>query len=206
MVIVFGSVAEGDLRKAVIMDANTYKELKSILINMDETYYQAAQREFPEFLERAVSPPSVGQSPDQDQALLTTTRPHIELKNTATDVGGINLDPALLDLQIKRDGKGIPLPLQQQPSGDMQIDGFLPIIIKVTPINVPLFLGFSDEKTPSDSAQEKDRMNLSGDGFSPWRCDTVALISNFFYPHPSLPQSGGGVGSIGVKLRKFFRT
>ncbi len=63
--------------------------------------------------------------------------------------GGINLDPAMLNLQIKHDGNGIPLPIDQQPIGNMKIDGFMPVIIKVTPINnLPLLLGIVD-KEPS---------------------------------------------------------
>ena len=67
--------------------------------------------------------------------------------------GGIDLNPALLDLQIKRDGNGIPLPLPMQPIQDMHIEGFLPVIINVTPIvNLPLLLGIADEESPSDAA------------------------------------------------------
>ena len=61
--------------------------------------------------------------------------------------GGIDLNPALLDLQIRRDGNGVPLPLPMQPIQDMHIEGFLPIIINVTPItNLPLLLGLADTK------------------------------------------------------------
>ena len=81
-------------------------------------------------------------------------------------VGGINLNPALLDLQIKRDGNGIPLPINQQPIGNMKIEGFIPVIINVTPVNLPLLLGVNEQK-PSDSqpAQQsrippKDSMDL----------------------------------------------
>lgn len=63
------------------------------------------------------------------------------------EVGGINLNPALIDLQIKRDGNGVPLPLYQQPVESINIEGFLPVIINVTPItNLPLLLGIADEK------------------------------------------------------------
>ncbi len=58
--------------------------------------------------------------------------------------GGINLNPALLDLQIKRDGRGIPLPMEFQPIGDMRIEGFLPIILNVSPVSLPLLLGFAN--------------------------------------------------------------
>lgn len=58
------------------------------------------------------------------------------------DVGGINLNPAFLDLQIKRDGRGIPLPIQQQPLDQMNINGFFPVIIYVAPANLSFVLGF----------------------------------------------------------------
>jgi hypothetical protein len=66
--------------------------------------------------------------------------------------GGINLNPNLLDLQIKRDGNGVPLPLPQQPIETMHIEGFLPIIINVTPVtNLPLLLGMNiEDQLPSD--------------------------------------------------------
>jgi len=55
------------------------------------------------------------------------------------EVGGIDLNPARLNLQIKRDGNGIPLPINLQPIESMQIDGFLPVIINITPvISLPL--------------------------------------------------------------------
>ncbi len=47
--------------------------------------------------------------------------------------GGIALNAKLLDLQIKRDGNGVPLPLLQQPIGEMRIEGFIPVIINITP-------------------------------------------------------------------------
>ena len=59
--------------------------------------------------------------------------------------GGIDLNPQLLDLQIKRDGRGVPLPLPEQPLHQMQIDGFTPIIINISPIpSLPLYLGMGE--------------------------------------------------------------
>ena len=47
-------------------------------------------------------------------------------------------------LQIKRDDKGIPLPLPLQPITQMRIDGFLPVIINVAPVkNMSVLLGKS---------------------------------------------------------------
>ncbi|MEK7680310.1 MAG: hypothetical protein AAB356_08965, partial [Deltaproteobacteria bacterium] len=70
------------------------------------------------------------------------------------NLGGINLDPKLLDLQIKRDGNGVPLPLPQQPVGEMHIEGFIPIIINITPVtDLPLLLGLADTGTDQDEAR-----------------------------------------------------
>ena len=55
--------------------------------------------------------------------------------------GGIDLNSANLDLQIiKRNGKGIPLPLAQQDMAQMsRIQGFIPQIIEIRPaLNIPI--------------------------------------------------------------------
>jgi len=73
-----------------------------------------------------------------------------QLEAQSSPLGGINLNPALLNLQIKRDNKGIPLPLPQQPVGDMNIDGFVPVIINITPIpNLPMLLGRNLGEAPA---------------------------------------------------------
>ncbi len=67
--------------------------------------------------------------------------------------GGIDFNPKALDLNIKRDGKGIPLPVSQQPMEQfMKLDTFAPVIINVAPIqNLPLLLGLKDEdKEPKE--------------------------------------------------------
>lgn len=75
------------------------------------------------------------------------------------NVGGINLNAKLLDLQIKRDEKGIPLPFEQQDLERLKdVKGFLPIIINIQPIqSLPKLLGLdqipSDENTPEIAAQ-----------------------------------------------------
>jgi hypothetical protein len=81
---------------------------------------------------------------------------------TDEPVGGIDLNPAHLDLQIKRDRNGVPLPIQQQPIGNMHIEGFLPVIIHVTPVSLPLILGVADLDQPFNSAQGED----AGDNLS----------------------------------------
>ena len=68
--------------------------------------------------------------------------------------GGIDLNPALLDLQIKRDANFVPLPLPQQPLQQMHIEGFIPVIINITPVtNLPLLLGLADTEQDTDETQ-----------------------------------------------------
>ena len=56
------------------------------------------------------------------------------------DKGGIDLNPDMLDFQIKRDGQGVPLPVIQQPLESLDIEGFLPVIVDIAPFtNVPRF-------------------------------------------------------------------
>jgi hypothetical protein len=64
------------------------------------------------------------------------------------------LDPALLDLQIQRDGNGIPLPIKQQPIQNLKIEGFIPIIINITPVqSLPMYLGLKADSIPSPRAR-----------------------------------------------------
>ncbi|MFC1510056.1 hypothetical protein ACFL49_00130 [Candidatus Omnitrophota bacterium] len=67
------------------------------------------------------------------------------------EYGGINLDRSLLDIKIKRDGNGLPLPVFQQPPDIlMNIEGFIPVIINITPVtNMPMLLGLADR--PEDN-------------------------------------------------------
>ncbi len=68
--------------------------------------------------------------------------------SSSIDVGGINFDPGLLDLQIKRDGNGNPLPVWDQPVENMNIHGFYPVILNVTPVSLPLLLGLHQSPHP----------------------------------------------------------
>ena len=62
------------------------------------------------------------------------------------EYGGIDFTRGMLNLEIRRDGKGIPLPVSDQPLDTMNIEGFFPVIINVTPIpNLPLLMGMKDK-------------------------------------------------------------
>jgi hypothetical protein len=47
--------------------------------------------------------------------------------------GGIDLNAANLNLQIKRDGHGVPLPISQQNLENIHIDGLIPVILDIKP-------------------------------------------------------------------------
>ena len=54
--------------------------------------------------------------------------------------GGIDFNAANLNLQIKRDGTGVPLPISQQNLENIHIDGLVPIIIDIKPaVTLPMF-------------------------------------------------------------------
>ncbi|VAX35242.1 hypothetical protein MNBD_UNCLBAC01-1700 [hydrothermal vent metagenome] len=76
---------------------------------------------------------------------------------TTPPFGGINFDTNLINWQIKRDGKGIPLPMNLQPIESMQIDGFVPVILNVAPVSLPMLLGLNasdfENETPFASGQ-----------------------------------------------------
>ena len=50
------------------------------------------------------------------------------------DVGGIDLNTANLDLQIKRDGNGVPFPVHLQDIKNINIEGLTPVIINIIPV------------------------------------------------------------------------
>ncbi|MDO8675358.1 MAG: hypothetical protein Q7K71_04495 [Candidatus Omnitrophota bacterium] len=47
--------------------------------------------------------------------------------------GGIDMNAANLNLQIRRDGKGVPLPVSQQDLENIKLDGLVPIILEIKP-------------------------------------------------------------------------
>jgi hypothetical protein len=63
--------------------------------------------------------------------------------------GGINLDAALYNMQVLRDGNGMVLPISQQPIGQfMKIKGFKPVLLNIEHnINLPARLGVKQAST-----------------------------------------------------------
>lgn len=67
----------------------------------------------------------------------------LKVDKNSKNLGGISLDSKQLDLQIKRDDNGIPLPISQQPLDKINIQGFVPAIIDIKPIDLPQLLGIN---------------------------------------------------------------
>ncbi|MBF0478121.1 MAG: response regulator [Candidatus Omnitrophica bacterium] len=68
------------------------------------------------------------------------------------DVGGIDLNAAMLNMQIKRDGNGVPLPVEMQDINSIKIDGLSPYIIDIKPIapsSLPIFSELMNDKAGS---------------------------------------------------------
>lgn len=64
-------------------------------------------------------------------------------------VGGINFDPTLMNLQVKRDKNGVPLPVFQQDLPNINIEGLYPVIINIAPVtmaNFPLLSKAEEEE------------------------------------------------------------
>ena len=65
------------------------------------------------------------------------------------DLGGIDFNSANLNLQIKRDGNGVPLPISQQDLQNIKIDGLIPIIIDIRPAtSLPIFAQLQNTTNP----------------------------------------------------------
>jgi hypothetical protein len=84
-----------------------------------------------------------------DKAMLTSDRNE--------EVGGIDFNPAMLEMQIKRDGNGLVLPVSEQPILNMNIEGLVPIIINVLPVTVPMLLGELEDKGTAAQLSRVDK-------------------------------------------------
>lgn len=66
--------------------------------------------------------------------------------------GGIDFNSAMLNLQIKRDGAGVPLPVSNQPIGEMNIQGFVPVILNIqTAPTAPMPFTLGEAQQPAET-------------------------------------------------------
>ncbi|VAX35516.1 hypothetical protein MNBD_UNCLBAC01-1880, partial [hydrothermal vent metagenome] len=100
---------------------------------------------------------------DLKEVIQISSSPLAEFMKPDQSLGGIDFNPNNLNLQIKRDGKGIALPMDMQDIENINIQGLFPVIINITPvINLQLLgLSKSDENkfslfSCSTSGEESD--------------------------------------------------
>jgi len=49
------------------------------------------------------------------------------------EVGGIDFNPANLNLQVKQEGKGVNIPSTQSSFKNIDVEGLIPVIIHIVP-------------------------------------------------------------------------
>jgi len=91
----------------------------------DRMLFEAAQQELRKRSDRAMNS---GKNLVVEQELQNKN------PTVSTPFGGIDLNSANLNLKIKRDGRGVPLPVAQQDMAQLsQIQGFTPTIVEIWP-------------------------------------------------------------------------
>jgi len=98
-------------------------------------------------------------------------------KIVSSPIGGIDLNPNEINMQLRKEGKGVVMPvfLPEQVYQLQNTIGFLPVIINIAPVlSLPLLLGLSDE--PGEENQDIS-YNISQDFFIlPKRFELAASV------------------------------
>jgi len=80
-----------------------------------------------------------------DQAMMASIEE--EFKAFDDNVGGIDLNPAQLNLETQGENIPLDIPTELPSLQNLQIEGLTPIIIQIVPItNLPMILGATEEK------------------------------------------------------------
>ena len=79
--------------------------------------------------------------PIENKNTMTNRVPGVQKMEFNTTKGGVDFNPANMNLLIKRDGSGVPLPLGRQDMAQLnRIRGFEPDILSIRPaVNLPIF-------------------------------------------------------------------
>ncbi|MCA9394782.1 MAG: WD40 repeat domain-containing protein [Candidatus Omnitrophica bacterium] len=82
------------------------------------------------------------QQPGSDSAVLS---------QPSREVGGIDLNPNRIDLEVSGDNGVTAIPLDTTTLDSIPVEGFYPVILNVLPTNLPLLLGANTELPEDDS-------------------------------------------------------
>jgi hypothetical protein len=100
---------------------------------------------------------------DQQQRLRIVSSSSVTSGTKMENPGGIDLNPANLNLQIKRDGQGVPLPVNLQDLPNINVNGFVPVIINISPVkSLPALLLGEAQPAPASSPATMARQKKKG--------------------------------------------
>jgi len=122
----------------IIVDGDARKELESRIVALVQSALRGRNHDEAKKKKSSLSEAVL------DHNLGAVILEHLAARGASASsaaVGGINFDPALMDLQVKRDNNGVPLPLPQQDIMNINIEGLFPVIINIQPAamtNFPL--------------------------------------------------------------------
>jgi len=139
-----------EIFKSVEIDTKVAEQLSQEMVRMAED--SPASFSTPQRLKADVSrrfTPAIGEIVSRPETIvMMTTVAGYEAKRVGPETkGGIDINPALLKLLVKRDGNGIVVPVGNVNLKDTDIYGFEPVISKVEQVdNLPAFIGI--EETP----------------------------------------------------------
>ncbi|MFC1510226.1 response regulator, partial [Candidatus Omnitrophota bacterium] len=97
---------------------------------------------------------------------MTAGAQDLMLKTHDSKKGGIDFNPEFLDMQIKRDGAGVSVNLLEAEIEALRlnIDGFVPIIINMTPVaNIPLLLGLEGDFSIDEVLTKESKQDVIGE-------------------------------------------
>ena len=90
---------------------------------------------------------TIGGNYGQNTQRTALANPDISTSETLTP-GGIDFNPDILDLDVSGNAQGIHFSLPEQSIQNIRINGFVPIIINITPVSdFSLLLGLAENDT-----------------------------------------------------------
>lgn len=97
-----------------------------------------------------------------DRAVLVAEQNTPANQAAEQNVGGIDLNPSMLEIQSEGRGIELETPVDMQDLENMPIEGFTPVIFQIVPVtNLPLLLGINDLEAPDASAGEPIQLSAA---------------------------------------------
>lgn len=76
-----------------------------------------------------------------------------DLDGEGLEKGGIDMNALILKREVKKNGRGVIIPISSIAIEDFNVDGLVPVILNVTPVgNLPLLLGAENSSDPVEDS------------------------------------------------------